>query len=437
MFYWSFTHSIYMNYLIAIITLSLLFFANYKLWKKTNPLLQKWFLPVLLLHVVAGIAVGLLYIYYYDRSDTWIYFKEGLKVNALINDSIITYLQFLWNSQGSETFLENLYYTDHRALFMVKITSLILILSADHYWLAAVVFSVISFWASWKICQTIHQYFPQHLHANVFSFLLLPSVVFWSSGIVKETIALAALFYLCHIFLQLYKQSTLRWHQWLMLILSLWLLYNLKYYYLAVAFPVMLTTYTIKNIPWRWIHQRFFFETIAWLLLFSLLSLGATQIHPNFHPDRFLSVLYNNYQDFIAFSDPEDVMRFSSLAESWKSVILLAPWAFISGLFRPFLWECHNSLQLLAALENTALALLFVSSLPALKKLSTHPDRQLILALLVFSFVLNVFLTLSTPNYGTLIRYRVGFLPFFVFLTASSSPIFKTIMKMALSRKRS
>jgi hypothetical protein len=34
-----------------------------------------------------------------------------------------------------------------------------------------------------------------------------------------------------------------------------------------------------------------------------------------------------------------------------------------------------------------------------------------------------VFLALSTPNFGTLSRYRAGFLPFFVFVIAYRNPI--------------
>jgi len=43
--------------------------------------------------------------------------------------------------------------------------------------------------------------------------------------------------------------------------------------------------------------------------------------------------------------------------------------------------------------------------------------------------VLAVFLALSTPNFGTLSRYRVGFIPFFVFLTACGNVLLERLQR--------
>ncbi len=50
-------------------------------------------------------------------------------------------------------------------------------------------------------------------------------------------------------------------------------------------------------------------------------------------------------------------------------------------------------------------------------------NRLIVMAALVFICVLCIFLALSTPNLGTLSRYRVGFLPFFVLLTLADHPV--------------
>lgn len=425
-----------MMYLLTFVSISLFVFFLYRIWKETNTVIKFFFLPALLLHVMAGICLGLLYVYYYGESDTLIYFQEGLKLNELLFTEARLYLNFLWNNAGDDSFLRSLVYTDKRALFMVKISSLILLLSANNYWLASVYFSVISFLASWKISCTLNLYFPEKRNAILFSFLFIPSVVFWSSGVVKESVALASLLCITTHFILLYKNKKLTWWQWLMSIICIWLLYNLKYYYLAVVIPVIITSLSVQFIVTYWTKRSFIQELCLWLFIFSTFSLLVTQLHPNFYPSRFLSVIYNNYLAFIANSAPEDVMHFNYLSENWGNVILISPWAFVSGLFRPFIWESTNALQMIAALENILFLILTISSLQGLKTLAKHPDRMLIFATLVYCFVLSTFLTLSTPNFGTLIRYRVGFLCFFIFLTASSSPIFSLIINLLSSLKQ-
>ncbi|GCC52903.1 hypothetical protein SanaruYs_31430 [Chryseotalea sanaruensis] len=401
--------------------------------KKANAAIKPFYLPALFLHVIAGISLGLLYVHYYGESDTLIYFQEGLKLNELLFLDVKGYLNFLWSNAGDDTFLQTLVYTDKRALFMVKISSLVLLCSLNNYWIASIYFSVISFLASWQISNLLNYYFPSKRNAIIFSFLFIPSVVFWSSGVVKESVALASLFCIVSNFIRLYKDGKLVWWQWLMMIICIWLLYNLKYYYLAVVIPVIITSLVVKRIITYWPKCLFIQELLLWLAIFCTFSLLVTQLHPNFYPSRFLSVIYNNYLAFIANSAPEDVMHFQYLSENWINVTLLSPWAFVSGLFRPFIWESTNALQTIAAIENTCFLVLTISSLHGLKTLAKHPDRILIFATLIYCFVLSVFLTLSTPNFGTLIRYRVGFLPFFIFLTASSSPIFNLIINLLSS----
>jgi hypothetical protein len=161
-----------------------------------------------------------------------------------------------------------------------------------------------------------------------------------------------------------------------------------------------------------------------------LTSALVTFLHPNFHPERFLSVIYSNYTDFITYSDPEDAILFPSLSQHWYGVVVNAPWALVSGLFRPFLWEAGTLFQLAAALENALLLVLTISVFPVWGKLRIGKEqRLLIISTIAYCLLLCIFLTLSTPNFGTLIRYRVGFISFFTFLITINNPLFNFFVK--------
>jgi hypothetical protein len=415
-----------MSTVVVLLNLILLSIVCYTVWKRNNTTaLNTWFWPSLLLHALSGTFIGLLYRYYYGEGDTLHYFEDACILSELAREDMAGYLKFLWNNSASDEFWQTLYYREERAVFFTKIVSLANLLSFDNYWVSALYFSIMSFFSAWKFAATLNKWLTAHMASIVFSFLLFPSLVLWRSGIVKEAVAMACVFSICTVFLFAYKREKIHWPQWILSILSIWLLYSVKYYYLAVLFPVLGTTLLYQRfIQKRITSNSFLKEIVSWALLFLFLTLLVTSIHPNFYPNRFLWVMYNNYRQFVSYSHAEDVMLFSTFNESWWALLINSPWALVSGLFRPFVWEAGNTFQLIASLENLLIFALTIPALPALFKIRQAKDRILIFAALIFCLILSIFLTLSTPNFGTLIRYRVGFLPFFIFLVTLTNPIF-------------
>jgi len=414
-----------MTIFFAAINVFVLTIVAYILWKKSNTPLRTWFWASLFLHVASGIFIGLLYQHYYSQGDTFQYFQDACQLSKVARQNFFNYLNFLWNNSTSEEVWQALHYHQPRALFFTKIVSIANLLSYDNYWISSLYFSFVSFFAAWKFSVVLHNWLPNKKVAIVFSFLLFPSCMVWSSGIVKESIALAAVFYLCTVLILIYKKLPIKWRHLVLSIVSTWLLYSIKYYYLAVLLPVLSTALFYQNFIYpRMRNRSFAVEIIVWLLVFFTLILLVTPLHPNLYPNRFLWVMYNNYLDFVSFSNSEDVMLFPTLQESWISLFLNSPWALVSGLFRPFIWEAGNSFQLLASLENLLLLTLTLTALPSLFTLHKTTDRILIFSAIMYCIILCTFLTISTPNFGTLIRYRVGFLPFIVFLVTVSNPVF-------------
>jgi hypothetical protein len=118
------------------------------------------------------------------------------------------------------------------------------------------------------------------------------------------------------------------------------------------------------------------------------------------------------YADVEAGSTETGVVTDASvgaLVKAWPQTVLLT-------LYRPFLWEARSMLMLLAALENLVL---LVFTVRALGQLLTTPQALarafrspmwLMCVLFVALFSLGV--GASTPNLGSISRYRVPALPF-------------------------
>lgn len=392
---------------------------------KNQPVLKHVFWPAFVVKLISGVCLGLVYTYYYSVSDTFVYFRDASRLAALAHDNFPAYMRFLFSSGDTGSVALTL--TEPRALFLTKITSIAGLFTQGNYWIIGLYFSLISFLASWFLVQKIWRHLPRVTNAAALSFLFLPSAVFWSSGLLKESLAMAALMSLCTMLLGVWFAERTTVPKIVMTLFALWILWNLKYFYAGIFIPVALTTLLYK----KFIHDRNRLsagrEGLAWLAIFIVLLGVVSLLHSNFHIDRLFAVIVANNSAYVQLSDPGEFVRFYNLTATFPGILLNAPWALFSGLFRPLLWEVSSWIQFLQGIENTFLLLLLAGALLRVKSYKTSPHRPLLLGVIVYVVLLSVLITLSAPNFGTLSRFRTGYLPFFVFLLLCNNPFLEYV----------
>jgi hypothetical protein len=421
-----------MKTIILFLNLLLLAGFSYWQWKRTSTL-RLFFWPALLFKLGCGMALGLIYLFYYKSGDTLTYFSDGVILADIARNDLPEYFRILVSAYGDPGWPALQMQEEPRAIILVKAVSFANVLSFNNYWISSLYFSMISFLGSWYLVHCLHRHFFRTTPAAMVAFLFLPSVVFWSAGLIKESLAMGSLFFLTGIFLQIWFREKVRWTTWVIVPMAVWLLWNLKYYFAAIFFLVIMT-----NLLFRFVSNRFKIEghvkeTVIWLLLLLVPLVFISQLHPNFYPHRFLNVIVENYQAFLRLTAPEDLIGFHDLEPRASSLLLNAPWALISGLFRPFLWEAGNALQSIASVENFLLLFLSFTGLYHFRSAMASSHRILIISVLVYIIVLCILITLSTPNFGTLSRYRVSYIPFLFFLLCCSQPVL-TILQRSLNR---
>ena len=409
----------------------IIFFLCFLFWRRQDSQLQLYFWPALALKLTAGIALGLVYKYHYIAGDTFGFFEDATKLTELFWSTPGTYVNFLIADDESDHVYGLLLNTQSRSLFLVKIVSLVAICTRDNYWVTSLYFSLVSFWAGFLLFQKVSTVFPATKLAAAIAFLFFPSVVFWSSGIIKESLALTGLFVLVRVYITLLTNSKLSWWEYLLTPIATIIVWNLKYYWIAVFIPVGITTLLIHVITLR-TKLRSSTRVLIWVATFLVVCFGVTLVHPNFYPENFLQVLMENYNQFIRISPQENVVHYQ-LEPTWASVIHNSPLALMSGFFRPFFWETHNPLQLVVSMENLFLFVLFLVALLKWRSIIESPQRLLIFSSVIYVVILCIFLALSTPNFGTLARYKIGFQPFLVFMLLAENSALNW-MKSRLSK---
>ena len=404
--------------ILILFDLTVLFWIIWWLYRKESGVMKNIFWAALGVKLFAGLAVGWIYFYHYGQGDTITYWNDGkFLAEKMISDFSGT-LSFYWDDSAFQW--EGLINDRPRSLFFVKISGLLAFLCYGNYWMMSVVISFISFLGAWYLCVKIIQFFPDARLASIIAFLFYPSVVFWSSGLIKESLGLAALYFLSGILLTIIKSRRIKMWEFVTALASLWIAWNLKYYWVGIFIPIAITTVLVIMIKiFKPTFKRF--ELTIWIGLFILLLLGTTSIHPNFYPSRILQVIWENNREFMTLTNSNNAIHYRDLSPSLNSVLLNVPQALVSGIFRPFVWEAHNVTSMAAGVENLILLILTLMAIPSMPKLFSSPNRILVLAILTYILILATFLALSTPNLGTLSRYKVGFLPFLVYLLISQN----------------
>ena len=375
------------------------------------------------LKLLLGIALGLLYTHYYTGGDTFTFFKAGTELALLAKDDPMDYIRFWLTSDAG---IITLPFTWTPNIFFAKVVSLFNLATSSNYWLISLHFSFISFTGAWCLARGMLPIARKNIYIVLAALFCLPSVAFWSSGLMKESLAMACIYGILAIFLPIYydhkRVSALQVFLGIALFILLW---QVKYYYAGLLF-VALFSITVTH----YVSRKYLSPNVWWLLLLFvscslIMFFGVSQLHPNFYLSRILQVLVDNHDAFVAGSSHERYIQFYELTPSWSSLLENSPLALVSGLFRPFVWEVHSVLYVVPALENMLLVLLAVAAIFYGKFPASGKDSILVMGVLMYSMVMAVFLAFSTPNFGTLMRYKIGFLPFLSIIFMFGNPLLR------------
>ncbi|MFM9840245.1 MAG: hypothetical protein ACKVOQ_18410 [Cyclobacteriaceae bacterium] len=422
-----------MEVALGILNIILILFLAFWVQKKYASRSVKLYWSAFFLKIIAAISLGLLYKFHYSGGDTWTFYNSATKLSSLAKKDFLEYLNFFFSNHDPST-IENVLYVHDRSALFIKFISIFCLISQDSYWVCALYFGLISFLATWFLYKQVVHFLNDSAKAASVALFFFPSVVFWGSGLVKESLALSGIYFITAIFLKFAYQAKITRLEWLLVLPAMILTWWLKYYWAAIFFVAILTSVVMILIRRR-VSLTNGRIVLAWLFLFFLICAGISFAHPNFYMERFLGVLVSNHDQFVAISDTENIIGYYNLQPKLWSVLLNSPWALLSGLFRPLFLDATDILSLPYSIENFILLLLTVSFLFSYrwewwKPKSDRFKRSEIysiwlLPILIYCFILCILLAISTPNFGTLSRYRVGFLPFFVFVLIYRNPLLK------------
>lgn len=363
-----------------------------------------------LLKVLAGVLLVLIYTYYYTdrfKQDIYRYFDDSVIISNILFENPIAWLRVMTGvgMYESEVF-RYIVTTEHFThpsqdiitsnYLITRLISLLNYFSFFNIYINTLFFVFLSFLGFFLFAKTFRKYFEGFPKAIYLPLFLIPSVVFWSSGLLKESILFFAI--------PIYLSAVLKWNR------------NRDFSYImiaAVAFIIVALTKVHVGAMLLWcsflLPINLFKNQSRWegerrIVLFLLTGFVAAY----FFGTNICQQLISKRNEFTLLAQQENAgsaLEKTMISMDCSHLYSLLPMGLKDALLRPYIWE-GNWLYKLFALETIFIVLWIAYRLFHLR-LPTSDRLWMALFCLVFSLINYTIIGATVPVMGAVVHYRV------------------------------
>ncbi|MFZ1785141.1 MAG: hypothetical protein WAU23_08030 [Ferruginibacter sp.] len=412
--------------------------------------LRKIFFTAFFLRMFGSVIYSLMIQYYYGYGDSFTFYAGGNfiieqiqsdfgNINLLLANG--EELQKLYAFQNGPVGGINGYIGISTAIFMMKLAVLVAPLTFNKFLITSLFFGLFSFLGQWRLFQVFNEINKgRNQKLLAMAVLYTPSIWFWGSGLLKDSVCLGAIGFIVSYLYALFIKKNYSIKTILLLLLMLFIVGSIKSYILIILAVSLATTFffnmiaVFKNIVIKgFVVLVFIFAstTIAYISNFEeQLQLIAEE--SKVQVDTF----QKNYE--ATEDEGKGTLNAEELDASVGGLLIRSPLAVFTCLFRPFIWESRKIMILFSSLESM---LLLFSTLYLLFKLRFFGfinavfSNQFLLFAFVFSILFALIIGFTTFNFGTIARYRIMLLPFYYFMLVELYSQYKSRAGLARERR--
>lgn len=370
------------------------------------------------LKISAGITLSIVYTHIYEdrrTGDTVRFFDDAtILACSLEEKGVKTYLALLcgrpqWDEQAVPYYFQMTHWernytygmpNDNSAVILYN--ALVMPITRGNYWVNQVVLCILSFIGLTALLKVFLRFSPARKWGAFAAVYLIPSVLFWNSGILKE--ALHSVFFGPFLFvLTQFYDGHYRKRYFIALLLTLPALLWIKAYVLLCALPALLS---VALIHWRGGRNYRLIPGLLHLIPLAIFLIPKSgELALNYMRQKQIGFL-----NVASLSDAGSFIAIPPITEA-GSYILHAPEAFLNALLRPMPGEATNAMQWASACENIFWLLLAFLALWFFRR-PRIVSWPLVLTGLSLSILFLVLMGSIVPVLGALARYKVSVLPF-------------------------
>ncbi len=411
-----------MNYLAAILFAILLGAGIYFVkFFRHDGIKRHVFVLLFAAKLIGGIGVFSVYTYYYDPaiSDIHKFFRGGMAIYDAADDNFTDYLRLITGIQGDQPQLQKYYnnsdhwtreydyglFNDNRTI--IRFNAIVCLFSRGNIFIHIVMMAFLSFLGCFVLFKAFAKVLKVNKYLLIFAAFLVPSCLFWTSGLMKEGLMMLAIGFTFYFLIKLYEKFNV--FSLIGFFASAALMFLSKIYVLPAFLPAVIFLFIVRKMRIR--NQLITFFSIilvsAVLVFFSGKIIGYD----------IISNLSGKQNDFINYTSLQDdqgsTYNLTRLSPNFKSFIQLIPEGLVNSFLRPFPSEINSSFMLLSFFEILMFCFIALLAIVFFKK----PDKEtmrIVLFSAMFILFLYVVIGIYTPNTGSIVRYRTPALPFLV-----------------------
>lgn len=390
---------------------------------------RRYFIPALSLKIVGAISVGLIYQFYYDGGDTYNYFHHGSRyIWEAFLDSPVKAFQLIFADgtyqSGTYQYATKIwFYRDLPSYFVIRVAGFFDLFTLHTYSATAVLFACFSFGGLWAMYLSFYRFYSKLHREFAVAIFFIPSVFFWGSGLLKDTLTLGALAWAFYAVVQLFFARRRILLNVLILLISCWIIYSIKIYILLCFLPaVTLWVFLaqlpkIKSMAVKVVLLPFVLVTAALLSYWMVLEVGEENARYNLDNLAYTAESTARWLSHVSRLEGGSGYSLGDYDYSPSGIIKKIPAAVNVTLFRPYFTEVSNPVMLMAAIESLILlGITFYVLFKSIRNgaLSTLWQKPVIVFCLVFSISFAFAIGFSTYNFGSLVRYKIPLIPFYL-----------------------
>lgn len=405
----------------ALILSGLVYWMFRQNWVRS---IRPYALPALGLKVLVAVALAILFANGLMLGDRSTYHLGSIKLWEYAQEEPQAYLKLLlYNHFANEEIKAALPFTEWadvlNSFFFIKLISILNFVTVGNYLLNNLYLAIYSFWGSAYLVAVLARQYPKYTLAAAIAFLFFPTVLVWSVGLLKDPLMYGSMCWLTGAALALAHKQKFGSGSYLLLPLHLYLFVKIRLFYAALLLPLLLVYLLVQRLKANYTVLR---PLRAQLLFYGVVSVALLSVVAFVFRDKLLIdylplYIHKSYAEMLPRALGKPHVALDGFQPTWQSLIINYPKAALSSIYRPFIGESWKPLYVASALENLLLLFLTILSITsAFRKKASIKIELLHVVFLVFILVMAGVTGLSTPNFGTLSRYRIVYLPFLVFL---------------------
>jgi hypothetical protein len=381
---------------------------------KKSPFIQKSELGWPIIYALFGIRVlfgiGLHWISYtyYPNNDYIFLQEEALKEYEWLMQDPIAFTQDIIKTpyqHGYGNFFGAVgsFWKDLSNNLIIKFLAIINLFTQGNFYVNSLLLNIFPFLGSLAFYKTFKPHFSSQRILLIFGSFLIPSTLYFSSGIHKDMFVFTALCFLIYIIEKIHNEGFSIQRLLLLILISIGIGLFRNFILLALI-PCLIGYWISLSFPKNTYHIQIFTALVIFLA-----SLMLTMTAPKISPWQIVAA---RQHDFLQLKPAKSQLPVFTLENTPTSIVKQLPKAIDHGFFRPYIWSRAPFYSILLGAE-ILIYWIFISIVKIKKRKYLNSALSPMSGLCLF-LSLNMLLIIGyvVPNALSIVRYRSIFLPF-------------------------